>query len=92
MFEDAGGLDGRTSTYGEVAAMATFKRMIDEHNRLIIGIQTFLILFFVLACTFHDVVPVCHYLFGCDHAIAAVRYRHPSSASRRAADSSCMPY
>jgi hypothetical protein len=25
------------------------------------------ILFFLAACTFHDVIPVCHWLFGCDH-------------------------
>jgi hypothetical protein len=49
--------------------MATFMKGIDRHHRLIITVQAFLILFFVAACTFHDVVPVCHYLFGCDHAM-----------------------
>jgi hypothetical protein len=32
-------------------------------------VQAFLLAFFVLACTFHDVIPVCHYLFGCDHGM-----------------------
>jgi hypothetical protein len=26
-------------------------------------------LFFAAACTFHDVIPICHYLFGCDHGM-----------------------
>jgi hypothetical protein len=24
-------------------------------------------LFFAAACTSHDILPVCHYIFGCDH-------------------------
>jgi hypothetical protein len=24
---------------------------------------------FLTACLFHDVIPICHYLFGCDHAM-----------------------
>jgi hypothetical protein len=22
---------------------------------------------FLFACTFHDVLPICHYIFNCDH-------------------------
>lgn len=40
---------------------------IDTHPRLIAGILGAVILFFLLACLLHDVIPVCHYLFGCDH-------------------------
>ena len=49
--------------------MTTNPTVIDRHSRLIIGVLTFVILFFAVSCTFHDVIPVCHYLFGCDHAM-----------------------
>lgn len=42
---------------------------IEKHHKLIIGSLVAVILFFLAACTFHDVIPVCHYLFGCDHAM-----------------------
>jgi hypothetical protein len=44
--------------------MGTLFGTLEKHHRLIIGVQAFLLAFFVLACTFHDVIPVCHYLFG----------------------------
>jgi hypothetical protein len=40
---------------------------IDSHPRLIAGILGGVILFFLAACLFHDIIPICHYLFGCDH-------------------------
>ncbi|MHA2100252.1 MAG: hypothetical protein ACW99A_16375 [Candidatus Kariarchaeaceae archaeon] len=46
-----------------------FLNFIDKHSRAIIAVQTFMILFFVTACTFHEAIPVCHYLFGCDHGM-----------------------
>ena len=49
--------------------MAAVLATIERHHLSIIGALTFVILFFVTACTFHDVLPVCHYLFGCDHAL-----------------------
>jgi hypothetical protein len=49
--------------------MSTNPGIIDKHYRLIIGVLTAVILFFAAACTFHDVIPVCHYLFGCDHGL-----------------------
>jgi hypothetical protein len=42
---------------------------IEKHHQMIIAGLVFVILFFVVACTFHDTIPVCHYLFGCDHAM-----------------------
>jgi hypothetical protein len=27
----------------------------------------FIILFFLAACLLHDAIPICHWLFGCDH-------------------------
>jgi len=40
---------------------------IDTHSRLIIGILAAMVLFFLAACLLHDVIPICHWLFGCDH-------------------------
>ena len=40
---------------------------IDTNPRLIAGILGGLILFFLAACLLHDVIPICHWLFGCDH-------------------------
>ncbi len=49
--------------------MAAISAALERHHRLIIGSLTGIIVFFVMACTFHDVIPVCHYLFGCDHGM-----------------------
>jgi hypothetical protein len=29
------------------------------------------VVFFAAACTFNDIIPICHYLFGCDHLLHA---------------------
>lgn len=47
--------------------MTTLGEVIDNHHRGIVYGQFGVILFFVLACTFNDVLPVCHWLFNCDH-------------------------
>jgi hypothetical protein len=49
--------------------MAAMSAALERHHRLIISVLTGIILFFLLACTFHDVIPICHYLFGCDHGV-----------------------
>jgi len=49
--------------------MATMARIIDAHAKLIVAVQGILIVFFLAACLLHDVIPVCHYLFGCDHRL-----------------------
>ena len=49
--------------------MATFNLWMENHHRAIIFSLAFVVVFFAAACTFHDVIPVCHYLFGCDHAM-----------------------
>ncbi|MDH3398529.1 MAG: hypothetical protein OEM81_11975 [Acidimicrobiia bacterium] len=40
---------------------------IDEHPRLISGVLLGVVLFFLAACLLNDVIPICHWLFGCDH-------------------------
>jgi hypothetical protein len=49
--------------------MTRMSATIEKHHQKIIAGLLFVILFFVTACTFHDIIPVCHYLFGCDHAM-----------------------
>ena len=47
--------------------MTAINESIERHHRLIIGVLGATILFFLASCTFHDALPICHYLFGCDH-------------------------
>ena len=49
--------------------MTSVSAILERHHRLIIGLLSIVILFFVTACLFHDVIPICHFLFGCDHAM-----------------------
>ena len=53
----------------EVVIMTTMSATIELHHRLIIAALGGIILFFLAACLFHDVIPICHFLFGCDHAM-----------------------
>ena len=50
-----------TRTFGTVG------RTVDERPRLVAGVLFGVILFFALACVLNEVIPICHYLFGCDH-------------------------
>ena len=47
--------------------MSTLDAALTRHHRPIIYSLGFVVLFFAASCTFHDIIPVCHYLFGCDH-------------------------
>lgn len=47
--------------------MAAFLETIEKHHTLIMISLAAVILFFIFACTFNNAIPVCHYLFGCDH-------------------------
>ena len=49
--------------------MSALSATIEQHHQKIIAGLTFVIVLFLAACTFHDAIPVCHYLFGCDHAM-----------------------
>ena len=51
--------------------MTRFNNMLARHHRPIIFTLAFVVVFFATACTLHDVIPVCHYLFGCDHGMHA---------------------
>ena len=49
--------------------MNTASTFLERHHRAIIFSLTFIVVFFAAACTFHDVIPICHYVFGCDHQL-----------------------
>ena len=47
--------------------MSAIAATVEKYHRLIILALVGVILLFLVACTFHDVLPICHYLFRCDH-------------------------
>lgn len=49
--------------------MATLDTLLETHHRAIIFSLAAVVIFFAAACTLHDIIPVCHYIFGCDHAM-----------------------
>jgi hypothetical protein len=49
--------------------MTTFNLWMETHHRGIIFSLAFVVVFFAAACTLHDVIPICHYVFGCDHQL-----------------------
>ena len=49
--------------------MNAFNELIETHHRPIMFSLVFVVLFFAASCTFHDTIPICHYLFGCDHGL-----------------------
>ncbi len=52
--------------------MSTINQMIEAHHKLIIASLGAVILFFLASCTFHEALPICHYLFGCDHGFHSI--------------------
>ncbi len=51
--------------------MAAFAESIEKHHKPIILVLLAVILFFLAACIFHDVIPICHWVFRCDHRMHA---------------------
>jgi len=47
--------------------MPTASTPLEKRQRVIIAALVLVIVFFIAACTLNGVLPVCHYLFGCDH-------------------------
>ena len=52
--------------------MTTLTQSVETHHKAIILSLLSLIAVFLVACTFHDVLPICHYVFGCDHAFHGI--------------------
>ena len=51
--------------------MTAIAASIERNHKLIIAVLSLIIVVMVLSCTFHDVIPICHWLFGCDHQMHA---------------------
>lgn len=49
--------------------MATLFATIEEHHNTVMWGLFAVIVFFAVACTLHDVIPVCHWIFQCDHRL-----------------------
>ena len=47
--------------------MSAFATTVEKYHQLIILALVGVILFFLVACTFNSTIPICHWLFGCDH-------------------------
>jgi hypothetical protein len=51
--------------------MATFSGFLERRHRPIILVLVLVVLALASSCLFHDVIPICHYVFGCDHGLHA---------------------
>ena len=49
--------------------MSTIAVAVEKHHKLIILLLAGVVLFFLIACIFNDVIPICHWLFNCDHLV-----------------------
>jgi hypothetical protein len=56
----------RTESHGE-PIVATIAQVVERRHKLIISLLVLVILVMVTSCLFHDIIPICHWLFGCDH-------------------------
>ena len=52
--------------------MAALANSLERHHRLIILSLMTLIVVFVVSCAFNGLLPICHYVFGCDHGFHGV--------------------
>jgi len=51
--------------------MHAITESIEAHHRLIIFSLSLVLVFMGISCIFHDVIQICHAVFGCDHRIHA---------------------
>ncbi len=49
--------------------MSTFALAVERNHKVIIISLVGVIALFLFACTFHDVLPICHWIFNCDHML-----------------------
>ena len=50
-------------------AIDSVGRVVEERPKVVAGALMMIIIFFALACALNDLIPVCHYLFRCDHRV-----------------------
>ena len=59
---------GKVESQGDFI-MTAIAMSVEKHHKLIIAVLVGVILLFLFACTFNDVLPICHWLFKCDHMV-----------------------
>ncbi len=47
--------------------MASISKTIEKNHKLIISVLALVIVALAASCIFHDVITICHHIFGCDH-------------------------
>ena len=47
--------------------MNALNESLERHHRPIVYTLALVVLFMATSCVFNDVIPVCHWIFGCDH-------------------------
>ena len=52
--------------------MASIAMTVERNHRLIITLLVLIIIAMAASCIFHDVIPICHLVFGCDHKMHAI--------------------
>jgi len=52
--------------------MTSFAQSVESHHKAIIFSLLSLIAVFLIACSLNDILPICHYIFGCDHSFHGV--------------------
>jgi hypothetical protein len=67
-----GSVDSPPLKEGKEVHMATLTMAVEEHPKFIIAVLGLVIVFFLAACLLHEVIPICHWVFGCDHGMHSV--------------------
>jgi hypothetical protein len=49
--------------------MATISDSIERNHRTIIFSLSLVVFFMATSCVIHDIIPICHKIFGCDHKV-----------------------
>lgn len=49
--------------------MYAINESIEQHHRFIIFSLGVVLVFMATSCIFHDVIQICHWVFGCDHRV-----------------------
>ncbi len=52
--------------------MPTIAETVEKRHRLIILLLVLVNFVMVASCTFNDIIPICHYVFGCDHKLHVI--------------------
>jgi hypothetical protein len=53
--------------------MAPISESIERNHKTIISSLVFAVLFMATSCIVHDVIPICHKIFGCDHKVHVMK-------------------